>query len=324
MEPTEHTSLNLVITAADTELGQEITRQLVARGHQVTGLALNRNGAAIIRSNGGLPTDASLTNASELKDVFQATKADVVLNLVPQFPNTLLNDGQDWKRFDNTLSQNTTALLEAVKETDIKLLVHTSYAFLYGNATEATEDTTLTAPNDDSLFQVAIAAENQVKNSNIPSCVLRMGYLYGPQSEDLKLYVKSFKLGRPYYAGYPDKLTNWLHFEDAALALVQVAEQQPVDTVFNVVDGHPVSFADFIDCFAFRLGRKRPGHIPIWLTPLALVLVVTPQQVELLKLSTTVKSDAIRQQLGWSPRYASYREGLQQTVQTWRSNGEVE
>jgi hypothetical protein len=91
--------------------------------------------------------------------------------------------------------------------------------------------------------------------------------------------------------------------------LVQVASKQPINAIFNVVDGVPVSFADFIDRFALTLGRKRPGHIPMWLTPLALVLVVTPQQVELLKLSTRVRGDLFRQQFGWTPRYPSYREG---------------
>ena len=102
--------------------------------------------------------------------------------------------------------------------------------------------------------------------------------------------------------------------------MVLVVEQEPKGAIFNVVDGVPVFFADFIDRFAFTLGRKRPGRIPMWLTPLALVLVVTPQQVDLLKLSTTVNSDSFRKQFGWIPRYVSYREGLQQTVDKWGSS----
>ncbi|MBD2103922.1 NAD(P)-dependent oxidoreductase [Leptolyngbya sp. FACHB-261] len=309
-----------VIAGADTELGQETVRQLVALGYQVTGLVKSKDGATTVRSNGGLAVETDLTNAAELKEAIRLAKAEVILNLTPQFANTLLSDGQDWKGFDKTLSATTSALLEAIKDTDIKLLIHASYAFLYGNTASATENSPLIVPGDDPIFKAAIAAENQVAQSSMPTCVLRLGYLYGPQSEDLKLYIKSFKLGRPYFAGPVSNLGNWLHFEDAAQALAQVAKQQPIGMVFNVVDGTPVSFTNFIDQFAFTLGRKRPSHIPLWLTPLALVLVVTPQQVELLKLSTHVNSDLIRQQLGWSPRYTSYREGLQQTVETWSHN----
>ncbi|MEG4320653.1 MULTISPECIES: NAD-dependent epimerase/dehydratase family protein [unclassified Microcoleus] len=311
------TKLSIVITSADSELGQVTVRQFVAQGHKVTGLTQEKDGAAAVHSGGGIAVQTDHSSAVEVRDAILAANADVVVNLTPQKANTLLSDGQDWKGFDKTLSATTGALLTAVKDTDIKLLIHTSYAFLYGNARDATESTPLSVPGDDSIFKMAIATENQVTNSQIPSCVLRLGYLYGPESEDLKLYIKSFKLGRPYFAGPESNLGNWLHFEDAAAALVQVAEQQPRGAIFNVVDGVPVSFADFIDRFAFTLGRKRPGHIPMWLTPLALALVVTPQQVDLLKLITTVNSDSFRKQFGWSPRYVSYREGLQQTVDTW-------
>ncbi|WP_392535582.1 NAD-dependent epimerase/dehydratase family protein [Nostoc sp. C117] len=316
-------TLNFVVTGADTELGQETTRQLVAGGHQVTGIPLSKDGLEVIRLQGGLPVDASLTNASEIKNVLQTANANVVVNLTPQMPNTLLSDGQDWKGFDKTLKATTAALLEAIADSKIQFVVHTSYTFLYGNATNATETTPLVAPGDDPIFTAAIAAENQVLNSKIPSSLLRMGYLYGPQSKDLKLYIKSFQLKRPYFAGPANNLGNWLHFEDAAIALVKAGEQQKVGAVFNVVDGTPVSFADFIDYFAFTLGRKQPAHIPMWLTPLALLLIITPQQVELLKLATTIKNDSIEQQLGWKPRYLTYKEGLQQTVQTWRSKNEI-
>ena len=311
------TKLSIVITSADSELGQATVRQFVAQGHKVTGLTQDKEGAATVHSRGGIAVETDPSNAVELRDAILAANADVVVNLTPQKANTLLSDGQDWKGFDKTLSTTTGALLTALKDTDVKLLIHTSYTFLYGNTRDATESTPLSIPGDDAIFKMAIATENQVTNSQVPSCVLRLGYLYGPESEDLKLYIKSFKMGRPYFAGPESNLGNWLHFEDAAAALVQVAQQQPTGAIFNVVDGVPVSFADFIDRFAFTLGRKRPGHIPMWLTPLALVLVVTPQQVDLLKLSTTVNSDSFRKQFGWSPRYVSYREGLQQTVDTW-------
>jgi len=166
-----------------------------------------------------------------------------------------------------------------------------------GNAKNATENTPLSTPADDSIFVAAIAAENRVLNSKIPTCLLRLGYLYGPQSQDLKPYIKPFQLRRPYFVSPTNNLGNWLHFKEAAQALVQVAEQKPVGATFNMVDGVPVSFSDFVDHFALSLGRSRPEHIPIWLTPVAL-LVVTPQQVELLKLQATVNKDLIAQQLG--------------------------
>ncbi|HEY9768073.1 MAG TPA: hypothetical protein V6C71_06130 [Coleofasciculaceae cyanobacterium] len=86
--------------------------------------------------------------------------------------------------------------------------------------------------------------------------------MYGPQSKDLKKFETSFKLHRPYYAGSENNLANFLH-----KALVLVVEQQPVGEIFNIVDGTPTSFADFIDNYAMKLGFSKPGHIALIYCP---------------------------------------------------------
>lgn len=315
------TALKIVVLSGDTELGRETTRQLVER-HQVTGIGSNAD-TNRLRENGATYVRADLTKASELTEAIQAAKPDVVLNLTPQIANTLLHDGHNWKGYDETLINTTTALLAALKNIEIKLLVHPSYTFLYGNAKDATEDTPLTAPNNDPIFQAAIEAEEKITQSDIPYCLLRMGFLYGPQSEDLKKYETSFKLKRPYYAGPEDNLANFLHYEDAAKALALVVEQQPIGEVFNVVDGTPIPFAKFIDTYAMKMGYSQPAHIPLFTAPVAKVIIKEPQ-MEILDLSTTVKSDRAREQLNWSPTYASYDEGLEQTLSVWQQQGVVD
>ena len=309
-------SLNITILSADTELGRETVRQLVEKGYRVTGIGSSAD-AESLRKNGAIFTQADLTKAEELSEAITASQPDLVLNLTPQIPNTLLHDGQNWKGYEETLPSTTTALLKALENTEIKLLVHPSYAFLYGNAQDATENTALNAPDNDPIFNSAIEVEEQIKKSNIPYCLLRMGFLYGPQSEDLKKYETSFKLKRPYYAGPEDNLANFLHYEDAAKALVLVVEQQPVGETFNVVDGTPTPFANFIDTYALKLGYSKPAHIPLFTAPVAKVIIKEPQ-MEILDLSTTVKSDRIKEQLNWSPSYVSYEEGLEQTLSVWQ------
>ncbi len=315
-------ALSVVVLSPDTELGRETIRQLVTKEYQVTGIGNNAD-ANKLREIGAVYAQADLTKASELKEAIQAAKPDVVINLTPQIANTLLHDGHNWKGYDETLPATTNALLAALNDIEIKLLVHASYAFLYGNAQDATENTPLTAPDGDPIFGSAIEIEEQITNSNLPYCLLRMGFLYGPQSEDLKKYETSFKLKRPYYAGPEDNLANFLHYEDAAKSLVLVVEQQPVGETFNVVDGAPIAFAKFIDTYAIKLGYSQPGHIPLFTAPVAKVIIKEPQ-MEILDCSTTVKSDRIRQQLNWSPSYNTYQEGLEQTLSVWQQQGVVD
>ena len=262
-------------------------------------------------------TALSLTKAAELSKAIEVAKPDVVLNLTPQITNTLLHDGHNWKGYDEILPATTTALLEALADTEV-LLVHASYTFLYNDAQDATENNSLKAPEGDPIFQAAIRAEEQIANSSIPHCTLRFGFLYGPQSQDLKKYETSFKLHRPYYAGPEDNLANFVHYEDAAKALVLIVEQQLGET-FNVVDDKAIPFANFIDTYAMKLGYSKPGHIPLFTAPVAKVIVKEPQ-MEILDRSTTANSDRIKQ-LGWSPSYKDYQEGLDQTISTWQQQG---
>lgn len=179
-------ALKILVLSADTELGRETTRQLVAKGHRVTGVGSKPESVQTLREHGATFTQADLTKAAELTEALRAAQPDIVLNLTPQIPNTLLHDRQNWQGYDETLLVTTAALLKALENIEVKLLVHPSYAFLYGNATNATENTTLTAPDRNPIFRAAIAAEKQIIESNLPYCLLRMGFLYGPQSEDLK------------------------------------------------------------------------------------------------------------------------------------------
>lgn len=54
MEPTTDSPLSIFITGASTELGRETTRQLVARGHRVTELTQEKDGATAVLADGGL------------------------------------------------------------------------------------------------------------------------------------------------------------------------------------------------------------------------------------------------------------------------------
>jgi len=317
METGNLTALNIFVTSAGSELGIETVKQLVKRGHRVVGQIQESKERAALLKVGATVATASSTNEFELTQALQTAQPEVLLNLTPQIPNTLLHDGQDWKGYDEFLPAATLALLKAARKAEIKFLVHASYAFLYGNKHNATEDTALTVPGNDPIFAAAVEAEKMVVASTIPLCLLRLGFLYGPASHDLELYEKSFRIFRPYFSGPAYNLSNFLHHEDAALALALVVEQQPGGQIFNLVDGNPASFGDFIDYFAQSLGKPKPPHIPTWGALLAR-LIIQQSQMELLDLSTTVDSSKARSQLGWTPQYTTYRQGLTQIAQIWQ------
>jgi len=315
--------MRVFVTGAATELGRETVRQLADCGHYVTGMIRRRSETAAVESDGGHPLVADPASPVEIERALHIAEADVVLNLAPQKSNTLLHDGQAWRRLDETTPLQTAALLQAANACGVQFLLHGSYAFLYGSTQDGDDDlvtevSPLRRPLQDRLFPAAIEAEKMVEaNKQFPVCIMRFGYLYGPQSRDLVLYETSFKRLRPYYAGHKEHRGNFVHFADAAQAAVLASEKQPANAIINVVDGTAVSFGTFIDTFAQTLGRKKPRRIPTWAVRFA--PIITSQQVKQLKLhAAQVDNSRARELLDWTPTYPSYREGLAQTVRVWR------
>jgi nucleoside-diphosphate-sugar epimerase len=315
--------MKILIPGAATELGLELIRQL-AGIHDVTGLVERQSQADKVSQSGTNVLVVDFADAIDLERAMHEAQADIVLNLAPQYSNTLLHDGLAWRNSEKSLPAETAALLHAANDSDISYLLHASYAFLYGPAPDssgvtADESTAIARPAKNKLFSAAIEAEKMVAaNKHFPVCIMRIGYLYGPQSRDLALYEASFKLRRPYYAGSKKHVGNFVHFSDAARAIALAAEKQPADEIINVVDGTAVSFGTFIDTYANCLGRQKPRRLPTTAVRF-LPLTIAPQQIKQLNIrAAQVDSSKAGDLLGWTPEYPSYEQGLAQTVRVQR------
>ena len=146
-----------------------------------------------------------------------------------------------------------------------------------------------------------------------PSCVLRLGYLYGPESEDLKAYRVAFKMARPYWAGPKRNLQHHLHTTDAAAALLEATQRRPRGRVAYAIDDKPASFASFMDHFARLCGNPLPMHIP-GIARLPAHLVVAEAHMQMVELG--VHGPAEPRLAGFSPSYRDYRAGLAQVVES--------
>lgn len=307
----------VALTGGGDELGRVVTEAFARAGVEVVAVVRTGRERDRVARAGGRSIVADPARPAELAAA--ARGADVLVHLSPQVTNTLLHDGRAWRGWRQRLPAEAAAIVEAARAADVPYLIVGSYAALYGEAREATEETPI-APPDDPVFAAAAQAERIVQASGVPFCLVRLGFLYGPQSKDLSRYVTSFQLFRPYYAGPAHTLGNWVHFEDAAAALVRLAERRPAAPVLNVVDGHPVNFGMVIDRFAALMGFGRPRHLPLALRRWYQFFIWRPQQV-VLDTTTTVRNDLARALLDWAPRFPTYEEGLQQTVAVWRERG---
>lgn len=294
---------SVFITGATGALGRAVTRQLVAAGHQVTGTAVTVEDAAKVRADGAIPAYPDLYRAGEIRSAIQGADAKVVLNLAPQLPNHL---PQYPARWDERLADATTAVIEAASEAGVEFVVHSSYAFADAHSDDAA-----------ALLRWVRAAERAALKGDVPACVLRFGFIYGAESDALVSVRDTLKLGRPVLAGPDDTHASWVYVTDAAHAVVLAMQQRPAGAVFNIVDEHPASPAEFLNYFAEIQGFSTPGGLALFAPRLSKV------QRSIMSLNSHADNAAAQEQLGWTPRFASYRQGIDDMLLSWRAQEQV-
>lgn len=233
----------------------------------------------------------------------------VVINLGLQPPNTLLHDGHRWKRYGpQRLLAETRAALATAEDADF--LVHASYLFLGAAGADRAVGERVRA-----IAEGALEAEERVLGGRVPSCVVRLGYMYGPESRDLRLYRNAFRIGRPYWAGSSRVLQRHLHSGDAATALLAAARQRPAGKTLCAADDTPASFAAFMDQFARLVGNPLPLHIPRAVRPLTRLLIAE-EHVQMVDLASADAPDRPWPR-GWTPLFPDYGSGLRDVVNAW-------
>ena len=245
-----------------------------------------------------------------LRDVAGAI-GNVHINVAGQRANTLLHDGHAWKDYPRAARSGVRRAMKAAREGRASMLVHASFAFVHAVERGASLEEPLR-----SLADVILECEAIALSGPVPACVVRLGYLYGPQSADLLAYRAAFRLGRPYWSGPRKALQYHLHQHDAASALLAAARPRNAGKMLYATDGHAVPFMCLMDAFARRVGRRTPLHLPLFAKPFAKV-IVREEHMQQVALCMPPGAPAPRVP-GWKPGFPDYRKGLDQLIGDWR------
>ncbi len=232
------------------------------------------------------------------------------INLSGQQANTLLHDGHAWKDFSRTMLGATRRALRAAGSAKASMFVHASFAFV-----RAIEGGAPIGPPLQCCVDAIVECEALVLASGLPACVVRLGYLYGPDSADLRAYRTAFRLGRPYWSGKADAPQDHVHQLDAAAALLAAGRAGQPGKTWYATDGHPLAFEAFMDAFAHRVGRPRPLHLPLRARLLARA-IIREEHMQQTALAMPPRAPSPRVP-GWKPRFADYRSGLDQIIEAW-------
>lgn len=140
--------------------------------------------------------------------------------------------------------------------------------------------------------QVVLEAERTLRRLRPDAIVLRFAGIYGPNRV---LRRDALLRGEP-LVGDAEKWLNLIHVDDGVSAVLAAAERGKPGETYLIADDEPVRRRDFYTLSAELLGAP----------PAAFQPPATPPA----EPNRRVSNRKAREELGFAPRYASYREGL--------------
>ncbi|NDJ59890.1 MAG: NAD(P)-dependent oxidoreductase [Chloroflexi bacterium] len=309
------TPMSIFITGATGALARLLTRRLVVAGHIVTGMTLRADGAKLVRADGALPVFPDPYRAGELRSAMAIKKPSIVINLAPMLANHVPYRPAPWDT--RLLAEGTPALIEAAESFGIDYFLHSSYTFTQATLDPAEERMAPLAP----LIEAARVAERSVIDATVTASVLRFGFIYGPESVNLRTIYDAMRVGDFPPFGPHDREAHFIHLDDAIATIMLALEKRPNDVAFDVVDDDPTSPPEFLMQFVDALGVRPPTNRSV--QGRGLPTLKRRQQIALMHLDTHVDNAEAKAQLGWTPRFPDFRSGIEDTLMTWRAQDDA-
>lgn len=130
--------------------------------------------------------------------------------------------------------------------------------------------------------------------------IFRLAGIYGPG----RSAVDNLRLGRAQRVVKPGQKFNRIHVDDVASVLIAAIRTECRHTIFNVADDEPAAPQEVVAYAARLLGREPPPEVPFEEAELSAMAQ------SFFNESKQVRNARIKEALGVSLAYPTYREGL--------------
>jgi nucleoside-diphosphate-sugar epimerase len=311
--------MRVFVAGASGVIGRPLLRQLVAAGHGVVGMTSRQDRVPAIEEAGAEAVVCDALDADALGETVGAARPDVVVNQLTKLPRDYDPRKLDESFYGPTNRIRTVGggnLLAAARAAGAGRFVTQSIAFLYAPEGEMVKDEegrpwTRAAPPFGDGVRAMVSHERAVLDAQgIQGLVLRYGWFYGPgtyYAADGSIAEMVRKRRFPVLRG-SDGLFSFIHTGDAAGATVAACERGDAG-IYNVVDDEPATVAKWLPEYADALGAKRPWTVPAFVGRL---FGGTAARMTMgLRGATNAKA---KRDLGWEPRYASWRVGFREAL----------
>jgi 2-alkyl-3-oxoalkanoate reductase len=303
-------------------LGRALVPQLVARGHEVVGMTRSASKQDLVRRLGARPVVADALEPDAVAQAVAAAEPEVIVHELTALsgPMSLRDarhpDRSSAAKMTNRLrTEATDHLLAAGRAVGARRFVAQSFGALRfartGGPVQTEADATDPDPRQPGLEAILYLEQAVTTIEWGEGLALRYGGFYGPGT-GISLAPDAVMAGPIRKRRFPivgDGAGVWslIHIEDAAAATA-IAVERGRPGIYNVVDDEPAPVREWLPVLASALGAKPPRRIPRWLGRLAAGEMATLMMTE----ARGASNEKAKRELGWKPRYASWRQGFAQ------------
>ena len=304
--------MRVFVTGATGALGRYLVPGLVAAGHEVTATTRTPGKVARLREAGAEPVIVDGLDREAVIAAVRAAAPEVIVHQMTALAGlrSLRNPDQVFAATNELRTRGTDNLLAAAKRAGTRRVIAQGYA---GAAPDKAFDGALKTEEDPldwrpirSAVQMPAAIRHVDKTVPLEAAegiVLRYGTFYGPGASDVLLEMLR-KRQVPVVGGGAG-VWSFVEITDAAAATI-AAVGQGAPGLYNVVDDDPAPVAQWLPYLAQVAGAKPPLRVPAWLGRLLAGEFVVAQMTT----SRGSSNEKARKELGWEPRYPSWREGF--------------
>jgi nucleoside-diphosphate-sugar epimerase len=309
--------MRVFVAGASGVLGRPLLRQLLAAGHEVTGMTRRAERAEEIRAGGAAAVVCDVFDAEALTAAVTAAVPEAVVHALTALPERY-DPKSDYLAATNRIrTTGTRNLVAAARAAGARRLVAESIAFAYRpEGSWVKEEEAPLFEDAPGSFGAAFGAiadlERQVLGAEgLEGIVLRYGWLYGPSTyyDRGGQQADEVRKRRLPIVGKGTGTFSFIQVEDAASAIAAALDHGAPGT-YNVVDDEPAPLRDWVPVYARALGAKPPFKVPVWLARLVAGKDTAAAAVGM-RGAANAKA---RRELGWEPAHPSWRQGFAEAL----------
>jgi nucleoside-diphosphate-sugar epimerase len=304
--------VRVFVAGASGAIGRPLVRQLIAAGHEVTGMTRREEKAAELRGDGAEAVVCDVFDPEALREAVVAARPERVVHMLTALPPRF-TARTDLEPTNRVRTEGTRNLITAAQVAGAKRMVAESVSFFYapegGWVKDEEAPLDLDAPGKVGPAVAAVAdLERQVLSAEgLEGVVLRFGWFYGPGTYITPGGSQAEEVRKRRYpvVGEGDATFSFIHIDDAAAAVVAALDHGEPG-VYNVTDDEPSPMREWLPALAELLGARPPRRLPPWLVRLAVGKAVARSAVG----TRGASNEKAKRELDWQPAHPSWCQGF--------------